>query len=266
MTDPKSGEIGRKGLEDFPRYVEMDLSEPLGSRDAADLLWGSLAETYAEGGCEMHIHFRAATIEGWMAGDWCAIFNRAEDWFDFIRSGIHRRNITDGSGREDRGVRQAVLVDIGKFVELPKGVVSEPLPSVVRLQPLDFCLRAWRNPPEHLAKLVQVLRGEDGKLGFTGEIARQRFFPRVGHGKIVGQVVEAASEAMKAIPDDDAESIGGRGVEDFDPTEILAGLNIAFGPCSVRAFFLPGSHFGFKALQVVERPVEPSLVVEGHEG
>lgn len=258
-----SGEVRGQWRQDPPRYVVMDFSESLGNRQASNLLWGSLAETYQEGGCELHVHFRAGFVGGGVAGDWCAIFNRVEDWLDFVRNDAHRHDVTETRGGEPRRVGQPVRVDVGKLVELPQGIVPEPLPSVVRLQPLDLCLRGWGDAPKRVLESAQVLSGEDGEHGFLRELARQPL-PPVGGGKVEGEVVERSPQAMQTIPDDEAKVVSGWGVEDFDPKELLAGINVRFGPCSVRAFFLPGSNFGFKALQVVERPVEPSLVVEGH--
>lgn len=264
MTNPVSGEVRGQTRKHLAHYVVMDVSKPVGNGHASELLWGSLAETYAEGGCELHVHFRAGVVNGGIAGDWCAIFNRAEDWLDLIHRDTRRRDEAEcRQGCKNRGVRQPVLVDIGKLVELPKGIVPEFLASVVRLQPLDFCLRGWGDAPKHLMKFTHVLARENGELGLPRELAGQRF-PRVGDGEFVGEVVEGGAEVVQVVPDDEAKIVSGWGVEDFDPKELLAGINIAFGPSSVRAFFIQNSNFRFKALQMVERPVKPPLVVEAH--
>jgi len=64
----------------------MDTLQPCGDRHAAKLLWCSLAESYAEVGCELHINFRAGFVNGGIASDWCAVFNRTEDWLDLVGS------------------------------------------------------------------------------------------------------------------------------------------------------------------------------------
>lgn len=81
------GEVIREVPENRFGYVAMDMSQPVGDRHAAKLLWGSLAEAYAEGGCEIYVYFRAGLINGGIAGDCGAIFNREVDWFDFVGSG-----------------------------------------------------------------------------------------------------------------------------------------------------------------------------------
>lgn len=264
MPKPSSGEVGCEAREHLAHYVVMNMSQPVGNGHAYELPWDGLAETYAEGGCALHVHFRAGVVGSGVAGDWCAIFNRAEHWLDVIHRDVHG----DGEakrrqGRGNRGVRQPVLVNVGKPVELPQGIVSGFLASVARLQPLDFCLRGWGDAPEHLMEIFRVLAGKDGELGLPRELARQRF-PLVGDGEFVGEVVECGAEVVQAIPDDEAKIVSGWGVEDLDPEELLAGINIGFGPSLVRVFFLYNPNFRFKAPRVVERPVEPPLVVEAH--
>lgn len=60
-------------------------------------------------------------------------------------------------------VRQAVLILDGKLVELPERIVGGPLPSIVRLQVLDDCLRAWMDAPEHVVEFTWILLDEDGR-------------------------------------------------------------------------------------------------------
>ena len=68
---------------------------------------------------------------------------------------------------------------------------------------------------------------------------------------------------MDAVSGDEAQA-GWRRLEDLRPNDLLAALGLEFGPKSVRAFFTPSSSFCFKTLQMVERPVQPPLVVKGH--
>lgn len=257
-----SGEVRSQGGDNLARYVVMDARKRLGNLNAAELLWTTQAESYVEGGCELHVHFRAGTIEGRILGDWCAVFNREVDWFDFLDSNTVGDKIADGSQSEQDDMRQAVLVQYGKLVELPEGIVPELMPSVVRLQPLDFCLCGWMDAPKHLIEFFQVLAGENRELGVPRNCTRQRL-PLVGDGKLKGEVVESGAEVVKAVPDDEAK-VRRRLVEDFDEKELASAISIGFGPRSVRAFFKPGSPFRFKALQMVERPVDSSFMMERH--
>jgi hypothetical protein len=257
-----AGEVRSHRPENLVRYVVMDARQRIGNLDAAEVLWSTLAESYVEGGCELHVHFRAGTVEGRIVGDWCAVFNREVDWLDFLGSNAVGDKIGDGSQGKHHDMRQAVLVHYGKPVELPEGIVPELLSSVVRLLGLDFCLGGWRNPPKHLKEFLQVLASEDGELGVSRYFARQRP-PLVSDGKLEGEVVEGGAEVVEAVPDNEAK-VSWRRVEDFDPIELASAIGIVFGPRSIRAFFKPGVPFRFKAVQVIERPLQPSYMVESH--
>ncbi len=268
MTGANSGEVIGKGRENPFSYVVMDTRQSVGDREASELLWGSLAETYAEGGCEIHVHFRAGLVNGGIAGDWCAVFNRECDWLDFISSGASRNpkgQMRDTS--EGCDVRQPMLVLSGKLVELPEGVVGgTALPSVVRLQPLDDCFRVWVDAPKHAIEFFQVMvatGSENGERRITLDTLRQ--WPAfIRQCQLEGEVVECGAEIMKTVTNDKTQFGGGRWLEDFDPKELLSAINLGFGPSSARVFFKPSVHYGLKALQVIERPAEPSFVVEGH--
>ena len=102
----------------------------------------------------------------------------------------------------------------------------------------------------------------DGKPGVPFDVTRHRP-PVTGNRKFKGEVVQSTPEVMEAVSDNKAKS-GGRRVEHRDAQDLLGAINVGFGPCSVRAFFDPGSNFGFEAIQVIERPLEPPFVVESH--
>lgn len=253
-----SAEVRDEGRKNRFRYVTMDTREPVGDRVASELLWSSLAETYAKGGIELHVHFRAGFVNGGIAGDWCAIFNRSEDWLDFVDSDTAEDDEGNGLGSEKGNVGQTVLVLDGKLVELPERVVGDVLlPSVVRLQPLDDCLRVWVDAPKHAVQFFEVIvatRAEHRKLGVAlGTFGQAPAL--VCQGQLKSEVVESGAKIVKAVSDDEAEFGGGWLLKDFDPKDLLAALNLGFRPNSIRAFFAPSVQFAFKTLQVVERPV-----------
>jgi len=129
------------------------------------------------------------------------------------------------------------------------------------LQPLDDCLRSWVDAPDLLSAFLHgpfpIAKDREFGSGFvpTGE----RTAPVFADGEFVGKVVEGRAEVVDAVPGDEAET-GGRGLDDFGIDDLLAALGIEFGPEFMRAFFKPGTPFRFKALQVVERPIEPPFV------
>ena len=264
MNDANSGEVTREVPENHFGYVAMDVSQPVGDRRAAELLWGSLADACDEGGCEIHVHFRAGLINGGTAGDWRVIFNREIYWFDFVGFGDSGNyEGQKGDACEGRNVRQAVLLLYGKLVELPEGIVGGPLLSVVRLQVLDDCLRVWMDAPKHVVEFARILLDEDRKPRITLDILG---YPPlfVGNGEFKREVVERGAKVVQTISNGKAEFGGRRWLENFGPKELLGAINIGFGPSWVRAFFEPKVYFGFKALQVVNHSAKSPFVVGGH--
>jgi hypothetical protein len=259
-----SGNEPAQGRENAVNDVVMDECESEGNRHTPELLWDSLAEAYADGRCGLHVHFRASFVKAGIAGDWCAAFNQAEDRFDVVNGQVVGHEKGHAQLREKNNMGQTVLVLVRKLVKLPQRTAAELPPSVVRLQTLDDCLRGWRDAPDHVLVFARELGtiAEDRESRLTLDVGRDS--PAVmGEGQFVDEVVEGSAEVVDTVPDDEAEFSGWR-VEHFKPSELVEVINIEVRPSSVRAFISPGSHFGFKALQVVERPVQPSFVVEGH--
>ena len=73
------------------------------NRHAVELLWDSLAEPYAEGGCEMHLYFCAGFVQGREAGDWCKIFDRPVDHLDLVVCNAFNP-VETGGGPEKRNM------------------------------------------------------------------------------------------------------------------------------------------------------------------
>lgn len=266
MTDPRSGEVVFEGRQNLVNDTPVDVSEHLRDGEPWDSFWGSIAEAYAEFGIEIHVHFRAGFAKGSVAGDFCAAFNRTP---------MHEFDVVDGvvvagsgeakqPGCKKDEMGQSMLIHVVELVEPPKGIgFGKPLPSCMRLQPLDLCLREWVDAPEHAVEFVRVLLDLDGKSGVLFDVTGHRP-PVTGNREFKREVVESTSEVVEAVSDNKAK-FGGRRVEHFDPKDLLGAINIGFGPSSVRTFFDPGSYFGFKAVQMIERSVESPFMVEGHD-
>lgn len=210
MTNLDSGQEIFEGRQYRARYVAMDMRQPVGNRHAAQLLWGSLTETYVEGRCEVHVHFRAGLVNGGVAGDWCAVFNQSKDWLDFVGSEAFDPE-GNRSGPEKRDVRQAVLVLDGKLVELPKGVIGSVVPSAVRLQPLYLCLGAWGDAPKHAVEFARILLEEDRKRGIAFD-AGGHWPALAGDGELNDEIVESGTQVVDAVTDDELSSFAGGGL------------------------------------------------------
>jgi hypothetical protein len=264
VTDPNSGKEVFEGRQNVANDASVDSSEYVRDGEPWHSFWNSLAEAYAEAGVEVHVHFRASFVKGGVAGDWCAAFNRTPSHeFDFVGNVVAGDDESKGLGCEKDEVGQPVLVHVFKLVEPPKGVGLGKLPSRVRLQPLDNCLSTWIDAPKHVVEFARILVEEDGKPGVAFDAAGYRSPLVTGNGKFKDEVIEGAPEVVEAVSDNKAK-FGGRRVGHFNPYDLLGVVNIGFTPSSVRAFFDPGSDFGFKAVQVIERSLEPPFVVESH--
>jgi hypothetical protein len=255
--------------KNFVDDVSVEALKSGDNRFAHEPIWNPLTEAYVEGRCEVHVHFRAGTVEGRIFGDWCAAIKIAESDLDFVDAdavGFKKRQ--SGKVVQGNDVRKPVLVYGLKPIKLPQGITTEPVPSLVRLQSLDHCLGEWVDAPSHVVEFLQRVGIVDGVFvenrepGIVGDLARQRSF-RLRKSKLESEVVEGGAEVVDAVPGDEAQA-GGRRLDDLCPNDLLAALGIEFRPKSVRAFFSPGSPFRFEALQMVERPIEPPFVVEGH--
>jgi hypothetical protein len=190
---------------------------------------------------------------------------RPQNGIDDVLGHVLGDEIGEALRHEKYDVRQSVLILDVKPVELLKWTTPERVLSVVRLQPLNDCLRTWVNPLESLVEFyrsIGTLFREDREPGLVGDGLGEAI-PHVGHSKFEGEVVEGGSEVVDAVSDDEAK-VSGRLFKHFEPRELVEVINIEIRPSSVRMFLAPGSRFSFKALQVVERPLEPPFVVESH--
>jgi hypothetical protein len=258
-TNP--GEVGGEGRD----YIVNDIVPDVLQRgddqfSIPGFCWGSLAPAYCEGRGALHVHFRVASAKRPVARNYCAAFNRAPLNFDVRGAPWVGRVEVDGCRDGERYVRQSVFISVG---ELAEGRKTYAVPSIVRLQVLDDCLRGWVDAPDHVSAFVRELlhTTEEGESRLTGNFAGQAA-PVVRESEFVGEVVEGGTEVVEAVAYDEPE-LSGRLLKDFGPDEILAALRVELGPKLVRAFFDPSTDLGFQALQVVERSPQPKFVVEG---
>lgn len=93
-----------------------------------------------------------------------------------------------------RQVRQSMLVDVGKLVEYPYKVMrrSDFVPSMVRLQAFDYCLRFWLDPRDPAGPGITVVPvgafKEDRELYHPGDmLGKGAALPRLG--EFIGEVV-----------------------------------------------------------------------------
>lgn len=107
-----------------------------------------LVERYLQGGYDVHVHC-LARVHGAdrESRDWHVCLRHRDHAVRFdcprpepnVSAGV--RDYPDAMRRSDDGMQESVFVDSVEVVKDPEGMRCECRASVVRLQPLDFCLR-----------------------------------------------------------------------------------------------------------------------------
>jgi hypothetical protein len=247
-----TGELGHN----LVGYVPPDFHKYAEHPSACDG-WRAVAEAYGEDRLEIHVHFRLMeTGRPRVSPYYCAIFERAPAPFH----GVGRHHELGGirmngtPNQEESQVEQPMLVEIRKPVEHPEGVRFEVIPSFVRLQALDNCLRSWGDAPDSLLARASThgFGAKDGEFGVLDEFGGGRV-SMPSDNEFVNEVVESGAEVMQDLSNDETKQRGWV-VEDFEPNLILANLRLEFVDEFVRVSVEPSVNLGFQALQVMERP------------
>lgn len=197
MARKKRAQRVDHGLHD----VVVDRRQPERYWHSSEGLGNPSSEAYVGSGCDLHVHFRAGLVEGGIAGDWCAAFNRMPKVLDVVGCEVVGNEQTRARLREEHDIGQTVLVLDVKPVKLPKVVVAEPIPSLVRLQILDDFLRAFVDPPEHAFRFARILLLKDREAGIAFH-ASGNTATVVDEGEFQGEIIEGSPEIVDAIPDD----------------------------------------------------------------
>jgi hypothetical protein len=211
-------------------------------------------ERYAELEIELHVHFSAwAVAVGTETEQFCATFHRSSR---LLHSDFEAGVAADvgSSERKKRQVEQAMLVDVREFVKNPQGVTGVVLPSVVRLQPLDFCLCAIRDVPDSplaTPKALAILGYRElHPLGY----GLRKWSSLFSDGKCVNEAVEGGTEVVQTLADDGAKLDRWR-VKGIDPESVLASLRVEFDVDAVRVSSQPPLDFDFQTFNVLECPM-----------
>jgi len=171
-------------------------------------------------------------------------------------------------------MESAVLVDIAKVVQFPKGVEFVALPAVIRLQPLNDGLRSWVDCPylpetapsyratSFITPRVKGLGFKNGELG----IAQNSRVGGLGSRELIGQVVEGGPQVVQDVSENQAELRWWFSVypENGGDDDITATLSLNLTVKSVRASVNVRGNFVFENLQVLLSPVKfERNVIEG---
>lgn len=257
-----SGKKRTKGHNNVTGYVVQSLPQYSFGPVAVDGIWRSFAESYEEGRRLVHVHFRVYAGGSDKAGDFCATFERlqtvlaVQEVVGTFGGGNAGNKEGKGAGGYNPQVGESVLVLDRKLVKYPEKATESVIPSLVRLQFLDECLRVWVDAPDLLTTLVGSHSpvAENGELQLLSAAFGQRVDADVGDGEFVDEVVERGAEVVQEVPDSERE--GGRyGFSQFDYEQLLAGLEVEIVDKAIRVFFKPGPDIRLEALQVLDGPI-----------
>jgi hypothetical protein len=213
-------------------------------------------ERYAELEIELHIHFSAWVVaESTETEQFCATYHRSRLP---LRSDSEASVTADVGSfeREKRQVGQAVLVDIREFVKNPQGVTGGVIwPSIVWLQPLDFCLCAIRDVPDSplaTPKALAILGHRE--LHLPSDVLGKRM-SLFSNSKRINEAVEGGTEVVQTLADDETKLDRWR-VKGVDPESVLASLRVEFDVDAIRIASQPPLDFDFQAFNVLECPMQ----------
>ena len=219
-----------------------------------------LPEEYVEGQQGVHVHLRVEALgEGGSMGsigrNLCVIFKRSEVEVKGPGQMGCVGEIYPGADSHLGDVRCSMFVHVVKLMELPEGIRRIFIPSVVRLQSLDDCLRVWVDAPDFVTAFPILHRplAKDGELQQPRSVVGQGVNANVSEGKLIDEAVESTSEAVEAVPDDEAElRRDGFGKSEVD--ELLTALSVEMTDVSVRLSLSPLTDLRLKAVQVMGGP------------
>jgi hypothetical protein len=179
----------------------------------------------------------------------------------------------DASSPTDRyDMQQPMLVDVIENLELPEGVKAEIRPPVIRLHPLDFCLRRWVYSPDLATAIVSEQSRSDPRSAPSVYVTEDREFTGlcdvvgewfgVRHSEAVGQQVQRRAEVVQALSDHHGQWIfGWLFGENGHQAQISLSLRVGLQDFRVTLAFLPREQIFVYPLQVLMRPLDLPIVV-----
>jgi hypothetical protein len=221
--------------------------------------WQTVAEAYGKQRAEVHVHFAVGYAgDRFVAGNYCAAFHRTRCPLNLDAAENSEACVIYDSARRKHQleVGQAVLVYVGKTVNNPERVACTPIPSTVRLQHLDSCLRSWNRAPDFAFALTSKgpFVDADRKRRVVSDFIGERLSLVGSDGEFIGEVVESGADVVDAIAKHEGEA-SRRLLKDLNLNNILASIRIRFVDKTIWLSFAPPSPFVLHGLQVLPRPV-----------
>jgi hypothetical protein len=255
MSGEERGEQRHDSVDDVALYPSEGVraTPPGGTRP--------LPEEYVEGQQGVHVHLRVEALRegrgtGLVGCDLCAVFKRTKIDVDGSGQVGSVREVSPSADSDLRDMRRSMFVHVVKLTKHPEGVRRVLIPSIVRLQSLDDCLRSWIDVPDFVTAfaLRPFSVAKDRELGSSIEGVRQGATSLMPDSEFVGEIVEGRAEVVEAVPDDEAEACRDWFGE-FDVSELLAALTVDMTDVSVSMSLSPLTNLRVKSVQVVGGPI-----------
>lgn len=221
----------------------------------------TLREGYMDIRLEVHVHFLARVNRlGGKAEHLCVLFHGHTSDHDGAPT---QSPVLFDSGSDyyscaccvkDDGMQESMLVDVGEFVKLPEGVRSKLIPSVIRLQTFDDCLRGGVNTSNVVPLgLKPGPVSKNRELGIFGNTVCERDGEFLSEG--ICNVVETTSQPVESVADDYAKRIKRDGISACDH-DIITWFRVGLGDDSVMVTIEPFANLDFEFFEVFCRPIE----------
>jgi hypothetical protein len=270
-----AGDVGFQWRDYLAQNVTVQIHKVVQNKLATGY---SIRKAYAERRVEIHVHVscRIGGV-GCVPEHYCALFQYAFVGPDAALDPLHINvvggfdpKVKSGPGTHYE-VDVPVLVGIAQRMDLPEGVVPVSIPSVVRLQTLDDCLRRLTNPTGFRVERavvdnrsidrfsLPVLIPEDGELRFIRDILADS-----ASGQGVCQAVERGPQVVERIADQERKRRGGETLMEDDPyAHLIRSIGIGLADDGVAFWCEPPPELDCQVLQVMNRPLQFEHVAVG---
>lgn len=208
--------FGNKSVEGVDDALNVDAQIEEGGLDLLPGERSVVAERYREQKFLIHVHCRDIGIHESEVGavidlhEYCATFNsacRANRMGVQPDSRHQLGNIeSDGVRRPTRNMDGSMLVDVVHLTKNPEGITFHcDIPSVIRLQSLDDCLRFWRDAPDLVKRLPFSATPSVERVALiadreSGRIVIREFSGIASIRDGVNDVVQGRPEVVNDIP------------------------------------------------------------------
>ncbi len=257
MGTDRPDRSGKKSRTELRENLSDDIVSNTSERgDDLAPFCGPILEGYVNNHIEIHLHANVFRTR-FVMEDFCLAFAgaRTPDGFKPFRgkrSSIGRidtQTFIDGNERQ----QGAVLVDIRQLIQKPQPITPKILPSVVRLQGTDDCLRTWMDAPDNAFAFLSIFlnAGAYRKTNLASNVVRERFsFKQLSQGK--DQVVEDRSKIIEAIANK-RRDLRRKGLKPFDADDIKSSIRVELIDEIISVVFTPPSQLRLQGFQVLIR-------------